>query len=174
MKNIDPSTGSELPRSLPDDARGPQAGEGRQRESPRHHQHGPPGQDLEHPADKVRKNVSFVQEVEKTPIFRSDHPNIRPWSSLLIITYCYRQGEVPSANGNCSARGLARIAAAMAGRGSLDEVRRTQVLKVRYVSQSRVLKLIFYQFYQNLCSVCVITQAIQPNQTLSSHTQALT
>ena len=121
------------------------------------------------------KMLALFRKLKKTPIFRSDHPNIRPWSSLLIFTYCYRQGEVPSANGNCSARGLARIAAAMAGRGSLDEVRRTQVFKVRYVSQSRVLKLIFYQFYKNLCSdVCVITQAIQPNQTLSSYTQALT
>ena len=33
-----------------------------------------------------------------------------------------RSGEVPSANGNCSARGLAKVAAVMANRGSLGEV----------------------------------------------------
>lgn len=33
-----------------------------------------------------------------------------------------RKGETPSANGNCSARGLAKIAAAMANKGSLDGV----------------------------------------------------
>ena len=40
----------------------------------------------------------------------------------MLLCFC-RGGEVPSANGNCNARGLARIAAAMAGRGSLGEGR---------------------------------------------------
>ncbi len=34
-----------------------------------------------------------------------------------------RRGEIPSGNGGCSARGLARIAACLAGDGAIDGVR---------------------------------------------------
>merc|ERR1719228_2855773 len=34
----------------------------------------------------------------------------------------FRRGETPSANGNCSARGLAKVAAAMANGGSFQGV----------------------------------------------------
>ena len=81
---------------------GEEACQGWQGEGASHHQHGPPGQDLEHAANQV-------MDENMTQTFHN------------IGLFC-RSGEVPSANGNCNARGLARIAAAMAGRGSLGEV----------------------------------------------------
>ena len=40
--------------------------------------------------------------------------------SETLITLTLRKGEIPSANGNCSARGLAKVAAMMANKGTFE------------------------------------------------------
>lgn len=63
----------------------------------------------------VRKLVKDGKE--KAPAITNMDLQGKIWNTPQI-----RSGEVPSANGNCNARGLARIAAVMAGRGCLGEV----------------------------------------------------
>ena len=55
--------GPELPRPLPHDERGEEAGQGRQGEGARHHQHGPPGQDLEHTTNQVKAHEKMRRSI---------------------------------------------------------------------------------------------------------------
>jgi len=56
----------------------------------------------------------FAADVEKQgPAFEGMRKDNEQWNDEEI-----RRGEIPSANGNCSARGLALVAAAMANKGS--------------------------------------------------------
>lgn len=62
-----------------------------------------------------RKFKNQNKEAGKPPAITDMDALGRIWNTPGI-----RQGEVPSANGNCSARGLARVAAVMANGGSLQ------------------------------------------------------
>jgi len=59
-----------------------------------------------------------ISDSAKKPHFKTlEDDKIETWNSELI-----RRGETPSANGNCSARGLAKVGAVLANKGKFDNV----------------------------------------------------
>ena len=83
----------------------------------------------------VRKTAPNVVELAKLGAFVLPYIKAKPMLEHLTNKYdiedmlnkfCYtvvKTGEIPSANGQCSARGIARIAAMMANKGEVDGIR---------------------------------------------------
>ncbi len=82
-----------------------------------------------------RKKKSFLSEIRKLgstreggpkrpPLMKSGPEKVSPTKmASMLDNDALRRGELPSANGGASARGLARVAAAVACGGELDGVR---------------------------------------------------
>jgi len=65
--------------------------------------------------NNFRKFLNMAKDAGKPPVFSGMDRAQKCWNSEWL-----RQGELPSANGNCSARGLAKVAAVMANGGSFQ------------------------------------------------------